>query len=54
MSEPDDDDRPKRVITWFMGILLLFGVAMVVLGEYLVAGVTFFGLTFVIYIRETW
>lgn len=54
MSESDDAERAGQILKWFTVVLLLFAVAMVVLGEFLVAGVTFLGLTFVIYLRETW
>lgn len=53
MSESGDDDRRQAVLKWFAVVLLLFAVGMVVMGEFLVAGVTFLGLTLVIYLRET-
>lgn len=54
MSDSNTEANAKRVLKVFMGILLAFGIVMVVLGEFLIAGVTFLGLTFVIYLRETW
>lgn len=54
MSDSEADSRAKRALTAFLVVLLLFAVAMVLFGEYLVAGVTFLGVTFVIYLRETW
>ena len=57
MSEDDEagrNPRGKQVLTVFLVVLLLFAAAMAVLGQYAVAGVTFLGITFVLYLRETW
>lgn len=54
MSDEDDGSQAKRLLTGFLVILLLFAIVMVVIGEFAVAGVTFLGLTFVLYLRETW
>lgn len=62
MADPTDaeaasdgrDPRGKQVLTVFLVVLLLFAVVMVLIGEFAVAGVTFLGLTLVIYLRETW
>lgn len=44
----------ERVLTAFIVLLFLFAVGMFLLGEYLIAGVTFLSLTFALYLRETW
>lgn len=54
MSEASENSRGRQVLTVFTVVLILFAMAMVVIGEYAVAGVTFLGITFVIYLRETW
>lgn len=54
MSDADRNPQARRVLTGFTVVLLLFAVVMVLLGEFLVAGVTFLGLTLVLYLRETW
>ncbi|NIU68851.1 MAG: hypothetical protein GWN07_26055, partial [Actinobacteria bacterium] len=48
------DPRGKQVLTVFLVVLLLFAAAMAVFGQFAVAGVTFLGITFVLYLRETW
>ena len=52
MSDEGERSTVKRGLTILIVILLLFAVGMVVLGEYLVAGVTFLSITFAIYLRE--
>lgn len=54
MSDSDEPLDVRRVLTVLIAVLLVFAAAMFVLGEYLVAGVTFLSLTFAIYLRETW
>lgn len=54
MSDEDEPLDVERVLTILIVLLLLFAIAMFVLGEFLVAGVTFLSLTFAIYLRETW
>lgn len=54
MSGDGDQLDVRRVLTILIVLLLAFGLAMFVIGEYLVAGVTFLSLTFAIYMRETW
>lgn len=53
MNEADGTSGSKRVLTVFAGILLIFAVAMVLVGEFLLAGVTFLGLAFALYLRES-
>lgn len=54
MSESEKDPRAKRVLKWFIVVLLLVAVVTAALGEFLLAGVMFLGIAFVIYLRETW
>lgn len=54
MSDSDEPLDVTRVLTVLIVLLLVFAAAMFLLGEYLVAGVTFLSLTFAIYLRETW
>lgn len=54
MSEADDPIDVRRVLSILIVILSVFAVAMLVLGELLVAGVSFLSLTFAIYMREKW
>lgn len=54
MSDEGSNRRAKRVLKWFAVLLAVFGGVMAVIGRFAVAGVTFLGLTFVIYLRETW
>lgn len=43
----------QRLLTVAIVLLVLFALAMVLLGEYLAAGVTFLSVTFAIFLRET-
>lgn len=54
MSEASGNPRARQVLTAFLLVLAVFAMAMVVIGEYAIAGVTFLAVTFVIYLRETW
>lgn len=54
MSDEEVPLDVQRVLSVLVVLLLLFATAMFVLGEYLVAGVTFLSLTFALYLRETW
>lgn len=54
MSDSDEPLDVRRILTVLIVVLLLFASAMFLLGEFLVAGVTFLSLTFAIYLRETW
>lgn len=54
MSETEAPMNVERVLTVLIVVLLVFAVAMFVLGELLIAGVTFLSLTFAIYLRESW
>lgn len=54
MSETEEPLNVERVLTILIVLLFIFATAMFVLGELLVAGVTFLSLTFAIYLRETW
>lgn len=53
MSSEDTQSTVQRGLTVAIVVLLLFAIAMFVLGEYLFAGVTFLSLTFAIYLRES-
>lgn len=54
MADGNESIEVERVLTGLVVLLFLFAVAMFLLGEYLVAGVTFLSLTFALYLRETW
>lgn len=54
MSETEAPMNVERVLTVLIVVLFVFAVAMFVLGELLIAGVTFLSLTFAIYLRESW
>lgn len=54
MSSEDEPLDVARGLTILSVLLFFFAVVMFVLGEYLVAGVTFLSLTFALYLRETW
>lgn len=54
MSDADERLDVERVLTILIVLLFVFAIAMFVLGEFLVAGVSFLSLTFAIYFRETW
>ena len=43
----------RQLLTGALAVLVLFATAMFLLGEFLIAGVTFLTITFVIYLRET-
>ena len=53
MNDQDTDARAQRVLKWFAVLLALFGLVMVAIGQFAVAGVTFLGITLIIYLRET-
>lgn len=54
MSDENEPIDVVGVLTGLTVLLFFFAVAMFLLGEYLVAGVTFLSLTFALYLRETW
>lgn len=54
MSDADERLDVERVLTILIVLLFVFAIGMFVLGEFLVAGVSFLSLTFAIYFRETW
>ena len=54
MSDQYTHARAQRVLKWFAVLLALFGLVMVLIGQFAVAGVTFLGITLIIYLRETW
>lgn len=54
MSDEDESIGVGQVLTVLVVFLFLFAAGMFVLGEYLVAGVTFLSLSFALYLRETW
>jgi hypothetical protein len=53
MSDEGSNRRARQVLKWFAVLLAVFGGVMAVIGRFAVAGVTFLGLTFAIYLRET-
>lgn len=53
MKDPAPSVDVRRLLNIAIALLLLFAVGMVLLGDFLVAGVTFLLVTFAIYFRET-